>query len=125
MIKVVSGEKIQIGNFIKDGLDHFGPLLASKIIYTIGIFIGYLLFIIPGIYLTIKWFFITHIIINENKSISDAYSKSSKMTDDIFWSIFTVMLINVIISAIGGPLFFVTMPFSTLICAKCYVELSR
>ena len=122
MIRLNQGVKVEIGDFVKLGLNSFGPLLGAKIIYQIGVFVGFCFFILPGIYLMLKWSFVNHIIINENKLVSDAFSNSSKMTSGILWDIFVIWILNAIISIICGPFFFVTTPFITIVYAKYYLS---
>ena len=122
MIRLNLGEKIEIGDFVKSGLNSFGSLLGAKIIYQLGVFVGCCFFILPGIYLMMKWSFVNHIIINENKTVSDAFSTSSQMTSGILWDIFVIWILNFIISAICGPFFFVSTPFITIVFAKYYLS---
>ena len=123
MIRLITGEKVDIGDFIKIGLDSFGSLLGAKIIYQLGVFVGCCFFILPGIYLMMKWSFVNHIIINEKKSISDAFNGSSQMTTNLLWNIFVIWILNAILSAICGPFFFVSTPFVTIVFAKYYLSL--
>ena len=122
MIRLNLGERVEIGDFIKFGLNSFGTLLGAKILYQLGVFVGCCFFILPGIYLMLKWSFVNHIIINEKKTISDAFNKSSQMTTDVLWSIFVIWILNAIISAICGPFFFVSTPFITIVFAKFYLS---
>ena len=122
MIRLVLGNDVEIGDFIKLGLNDFGSLLGAKIIYQIGVFIGCLFFILPGLYLMMKWSFVNHLIINQKKSIGDAFSESSNMTSGILWDIFVIWILNAIISTICGPFFFVSMPFVTIVYAKYYTS---
>ena len=122
MIRLAKGEKIEIGDFVRIGLNSFGSLLGAKIIYQVGVFIGCCFFILPGIYLMLKWSFVNHIIINENKLVSDAFADSSKMTSGILWDIFAIWILNAVISLICGPFFFITTPFVTLVYAKYYLS---
>ena len=122
MIRLVLGNDVEIGDFIKLGLNDFGSLLGAKIIYQIGVFIGCLFFILPGLYLMMKWSFVNHLIINQKKSIGDAFSESSNMTSGILWDIFVIWILNTIISTICGPFFFVSMPFVTIVYAKYYTS---
>ena len=122
MIRIVLGNDVEIGDFIKLGLNDFGSLLGAKIIYQIGVFVGCLFFILPGLYLMMKWSFVNHLIINQKKSIGDAFSESSNMTSGILWDIFVIWILNTIISTICGPFFFVSMPFVTIVYAKYYTS---
>ena len=47
MIRLNLGEKVEIGDFIKSGLNSFGSLLGAKIIYQLGVFVGCCFFILP------------------------------------------------------------------------------
>ena len=69
-----------------------------------------------------KWSFVNHLIINQKKSIGDAFSESSNMTSGILWDIFVIWILNAIISTICGPFFFISMPFVTIVYAKYYTS---
>ena len=61
---------------------------------------------------------VNKVTVNENKTVSDAFSASSQMTSGILWDIFVIWILNFIISAICGPFFFVSTPFVTIVFAK-------
>jgi len=124
MIRIVSGEKEEIGNFVKSGFNHWFGLLGATSIAYLGIFLGTCFFILPGLYLMVKWVFVTHYIVNENKSISEAFSSSSSLVSGPnFWPVVIVCIFNSIIGLIVGPLFIVSSPFVTLVLANYYVNL--
>ena len=79
MIKLVRGEKEDIGAFLKFGFNHWSSLLGATIFACLGIFVGTCLFIIPGLYLMVKWIFVSHYIVDGLKSIGDAFSSSSNL----------------------------------------------
>lgn len=125
MIRLSSGEKVEIGDFIKIGLNNFGALLGAKIVYQLGVFIGCCLFILPGIYLMMRWTFVNHIIINENKSVSEAFNKTSQMTSNILWDILVIWILNAVIAVLLGPFFFISSPFLALVYANYYISLHQ
>lgn len=126
MIKVARGEKEDIGNFLKFGFNRWSSLLGATIFACIGIFIGTCFFIIPGLYLMVKWTFVSHYIIDGKKSMGDAFSSSSNLiSNENLWPIVIVFIINSAIGIVTGPLFIVAMPFTTLVFANYYVNLSQ
>ena len=66
MIRIARGESIGIGDFLKTGFNHFGTLLTATILSLLAIGVGLICFIIPGIYLMIRWFFIVQLIVDKN-----------------------------------------------------------
>ena len=126
MIRLAKGENVGIGDFLKLGFSKFGTLLGAGILSVIGIGIGLLCFIIPGIYLMIRWFFVVQLIVDKDFGISDAFRKSGEMIDGIFWEVLAVMIINVVINSLGWSIgigAFITTPFVTLVCAYYYLHL--
>jgi len=125
MISVSRGEVVGIGDFLKIGFNHFGTLLGAGILSVLAITIGLICFIIPGIYLMIRWFFIIQLIVDKNYDIFEAFEKSSKIVDGIFWEVLTVMILNAVISAIGGSIgvgIIITVPYVTLVCSFYYIH---
>ena len=118
MIKMSLGQKVEIGKFFNAGFNRWGTLLSANIIYFISIFLGLIFFVIPGIYLMIRWFFITQIIVYEELNVSEAFTKSGEMISDKFWEVATVFVICSIIEAIGGIfgiLVLVTIPYLSIV----------
>ena len=77
MIRMSLGQKVEIGDFFRVGFNHFGALLVANIFCFLGIIVGLLFFIIPGVYLMIRWFFVLQIIVYEKTGVSQAFKKSS------------------------------------------------
>ena len=128
IIRMSLGRKVEIGDFFRVGFNHFGALLVASIFYFLGIIIGLLFFIIPGLYLMIRWFFVLQIIVYEKIGTLQAFKKSKEMTSGIFWNVFTVFILNVVISTIGemtGILVIVTIPYVYIVCAKYYLQSSK
>ena len=128
MIRVARGESVGIGDFLKIGFNHFGTLLGAGILSVLAIGVGLICFIIPGIYLMIRWFFIIQLIVDKNCEIFEAFEKSSKIIDGIFWEVLAVIILNAVISAIGGSIgvgIILTIPYVTLVCSFYYIYCSN
>jgi len=128
MIRIARGEAVGIGDFLKIGFNHFGTLLGAGILSVLAIGVGLICFIIPGIYLMIRWFFIIQLIVDKNCEIFEAFEKSSKIVNGIFWEVLAVIILNAVISAIGGSIgvgIILTIPYVTLVCSFYYIYCSN
>tara|TARA_B100000959_G_C14841817_1_gene566384 strand:+ start:82 stop:678 length:597 start_codon:yes stop_codon:yes gene_type:complete len=125
MIRMSLGQKVEIGKFFSAGFNRWGTLLFAGIIYCIGILIGLVCFILPGIYLMIRWFFTTQIIVYEGLNASEAFTKSGDMVSNKFWEVTVVFVICTIIETIGGiigVLILATIPYISIVSAKYYIS---
>ena len=126
MIRIVKGEKIEIGDFFTNGFNKFGKLLGASILYSLGVFFGMICFIIPGIYLMFRWFFVFHLLVDKDLSITEAFECSGRMSSNIFWDIVAIGIINWLIKCIGGLVIVIggifTVPLTAIAISKFYIE---
>ena len=50
-----------------------------------GIILGLILFLIPGIYLIIAWSFIFYLIVDQNLNVREAFSRSRELIHSVGW----------------------------------------
>ena len=128
LIRAARGDKVGIGDFFKVGFNKFGTLLGAGILFLLGVGIGLICFIIPGIYLMVRWFFITYLIVDKDLGVSEAFQKSGEMVSNIFWEVLAVFIINAVIQSIGCTIAvgaILTTPFILLVSAHYYLGLSQ
>jgi len=128
MIRMARSEKVGIGDFFKTGFNRFGTLLGASILSFLGIVIGFICLIIPGIYLMIRWYFIYQIIVDRDASVFESFKQSADMVTGQFWIILTLVILIVVIQAIGGSILvgtLVTIPYTSLLTAHIYLALNR
>lgn len=98
---------------LKTGMGMFFPVLFTAIILSIVVGIGYILLIIPGIYLTIATTFYMYTLVLEDKKYWDAAKASMELVKGYWWSvlgrligfgliIFVIMMILGLITGITG-----------------------
>ena len=85
LIRSARGDQVGIGDFFKAGFNKFGTLLGAEILFLLGVGIGLICFIIPGIYLMVRWFFLTQLIVDNDFGVSEAFQKSGEMVFGMFW----------------------------------------
>ena len=127
MIRIASGKKVDIGDFFKVGFEKFWILLGANLLRFFGVLFGLLLLIIPGIYLMTRWVFISQIIVHEQMTVKESFSKSKAMTSAAFWIVLTILFINfvfgsIITSGTYGLIILAVTPFKSIVWAKYYLE---
>ncbi|SDG83706.1 hypothetical protein [Psychroflexus sediminis] len=81
----------------------FSRTLGSFVVYIVLIFIGFLLCILPGIYLFVPLTLIFPIIVFQEKSFSEAFSECFKLIRQNWWITFaTLLIITILVSLISG-----------------------
>ena len=74
----------------------------------------------------IRWSFISHLIVDKDKNISEAFSGSAEMVSNQFWNVCVIFIINTIIWGIASVFPFallVAVPFNSLVLAYYYNQL--
>ena len=90
-IQAGRGEEVDVGDSIswgfKDGM--WLKSLIFLVVATIGILIGFLLLIIPGLYLSAAWFLGIYLLVDKGLSPMDALGKSRELVHEVgFWKVF-------------------------------------
>ena len=101
-LKLYDNEKIGSYDFLSFNLSTFFKFLLAYILYTIMIFIGIILLIVPGIYLAIKYQFFQFLIVEKNMDVIEAFKESGRITDGSKWNLFFLALIFLVIIGIGA-----------------------
>lgn len=100
------------------------PYIIATILVALMVAFGIILFIIPGIYLAIKYMFVPYLIVDKEFKAMEAIKKSAEMTKDIKWSLLAFSVIAVLIGYGGIFIFFigllVTLPLMTVAYSVLY-----
>lgn len=127
LIRIRRGEDVQIGDFFTYGFNHFGSFLGLSLLLFLGIFFGFLFFIIPGVFLSVAWFFAMYVKAdNPNVTVTDAMSMSMSLVSKVGWfKLFALLLIITVASFILNTFTFniaslVIYPFTYMIYVEAY-----
>jgi Membrane domain of glycerophosphoryl diester phosphodiesterase len=104
------GSKAGLGDCIVRGLSAVVPVIVASIIYSLAVFIGSLLLVIPGIIIIVLWWLYVPAIVVERKSIFESFGRSAELTKGRRWQILGLglvifVLLLIIFSVIGFVLF--------------------
>ena len=82
------------------------PRLASAtiagILAAIGIGIGLILLIIPGLYLLTIWSMVIPVVVIESRSAGEAFGRSREVVSGNFWSVFGLIIVTFLLVAIAS-----------------------
>jgi len=87
------GRAVNLGESVQVGLDRAVPLLGVLILLGLGVWLGCLLLVIPGIMLAVRWYIAVPVCVVERLGGTSALGRSAELTKGHRWKIFGLMLI--------------------------------
>ncbi len=101
---------------------------VASVLYGLIVVVGILFFIIPGIYLALKYQFYSYRVVETNEGVLEALRRSGSFTVGIKWQLLGFSLILMLINIVGAAALLVglliTVPLSMLATAHVYRQLS-
>lgn len=95
---------------LQAGLDVFAPLFLAILIAAAGIAVGLAAFVVPGLYLLVRWLFVAQCVVIEDMRGFDALARSGQLVRDNWWRSFGIVLVTQLIAAI--PAILVSVPLA-------------
>ena len=114
------GRKAGAGETLRAGFDVFGRLFLAVVLVALGVGLGLLALIIPGIYLAIRWVVVPQAVVVEGREGTDALRRSFELTRGRAWFAFFVLLVaNLLVGVLAAivllPLEFAAQDYDSLI----------
>jgi hypothetical protein len=128
---VAAGGRPGAGQAIISGFEAFTPIFFAVVLAALGIALGLLLLVIPGVYLFVRWYFVPQAVVIEGARGPEALARSSAVVRGFWWR--TLGLVVVANLAILLPGIVLAAPFTAIaastddavwslvgtICAEC------
>jgi hypothetical protein len=73
------------------------PLLWTAILVGAGVFIGLLLFIVPGLWILTQWAVAAPVVVIEDRSAPEAVSRSRELVLGHGWQVFSVLVVTLLL----------------------------
>jgi uncharacterized membrane protein len=86
--QAMRGRPVVVGDALRRGLSRFLSLLAISILVGLGVGIGFMLLIVPGIILALRWAVAVPACVVENLGPIDSLRRSAQLTQGHRWKIF-------------------------------------
>jgi hypothetical protein len=99
-ISDLSGRKVSFGEALGTGWRFFLPLIGIGLISAVCCFFGFLIFIVPGVLLSLAWSVAAPAAVAERTGVFGAYSRSIELTRNCRAAIFGLAVIAVVIGFI-------------------------
>ena len=129
LLKAARGEEVDVGDSLSAGFKNgmWWKALLFSIIYIVGIVLGLMLFIAPGLYLSTVWVLGIYLLVDKDMLPTEALGKSRELVHQLgFWKVFVVVIglaiatnLTSIIPFLGLVIFFL-MPFIVMIYVAIY-----
>jgi len=94
----LNGRRVVVGESLMVGLRNCLPLLGLALLSGLGVMLGVLLLIVPGIILAVMWSVAVPAKIVEGVGVTQAFSRSTDLTRGRRWAIFGLFLIYMVLS---------------------------
>jgi hypothetical protein len=81
---------------------HLGALILAGILAGLGIVVGFILLIVPGLYLLTRWSMIGPAILLERVSAAASFTRSHELVRGRAWPVFGILLVLFLVNVIAG-----------------------
>ncbi|MBU6389307.1 hypothetical protein KGQ71_02205 [Patescibacteria group bacterium] len=102
--------------------------IGGAIIYGIMVIVGLLIFIFPGIYLTLRYGLFRYFIVDKNSPVLDSFQQSSVITNGVKWNLLAFYIVLGMINVIGALFFMtgliITVPLTVMAEVHIYRQLT-
>jgi len=93
------------GDLLRSASPFIAPLIGAGILAGIGIGIGMILLIVPGLFLATIWAVIAPVIVVEGSGVMDSFARSRDLVRGNGWPVFGAILLAIVIVFIGSAIF--------------------
>lgn len=127
-LMAAKGQTFRFGQLFAETRQLFN-LLGLHVFAAVAIFLGLLAFGIPGIYLSVGYWFAAFVLVDRKVAFLDAMSGARRMVTPHWFDVAVLLLVIATISAVGvlafGVGLFATVPLAVCIGASAYLQLGQ
>jgi hypothetical protein len=109
---ILEQERPAAGAVFVAGFEAFTPLFAAVLLAAIGIALGFLALILPGIYLAVRWFVVPQAVVVDGARGTGALSRSGQLVQGFWWRTLGLVILGNVAVAIPGLL--LLTPFTAI-----------
>ena len=127
-LRLYDNDKIGSYDFLAFNASTFFKFLLAYLLYLIMLSIGFILLVVPGIYLAIKYQYAQYLIIDKDMDVIEAFKESGRITQGHKWNLLAFALLLLAVFVIGVLVFIVgilvAIPVMVIAAAYVYKKLS-
>lgn len=91
-----------VGTYYARTRDRLGTLLGASILYGVGVVIGFVLLIIPGLIAVARWALIVPLVVIERLGVGEAFSRSSRLVKGRTGAVLVLVIVANLITGISA-----------------------
>lgn len=91
-----------VGEYYASTRDRLGTLLGASLLYGLGVVIGFVLLIVPGLIAVARWALIVPLVIIERLGIGEAFSRSSTLVKGRTGRVLVLVVVANVITNVAG-----------------------
>ena len=112
LLQLADGGKPAAGRALVAGFEAFTPVFFAVVLAALGIAIGLLALVVPGIYLFVRWYFVPQAVVLAGDRGPDALRRSSAGTQGFWWRTFGLIVLAQV--AMLVPTLLLASPFTAI-----------
>lgn len=102
-VRSLRGSKVGIGECLSEGIGRLPAALGVAILSGLGIVVGLILLVVPGIYLATQWAVAVPVAVVERTGVGGAFTRSANLTEGRRWRVLGALVVSGILTiAIGA-----------------------
>ena len=109
---IAAGQRPAAGEVFVAGFEAFTPLFAALVIAAVGVVLGFVAFIVPGVFLLVRWYFVPQTVVIEGARGTSALSRSFRLVQGRWWRTFGLVVLANVSILLPGLLLLV--PFTAI-----------
>lgn len=110
--EIAAGQRPAAGQVLVAGFEAFTPLFAAVVLAAAGVVLGFVAFVVPGVFLLVRWYFVPQTVVIEGARGTGALSRSFQLVQGRWWRTFGLVALANLSIVIPGLLLLV--PFTAL-----------
>lgn len=115
------GYHVELGMFFS-GWDRLLPALAVCAVVYLGVGLGLLLLVLPGVFLALSWSLTMPLVADTSLGVGEIFAESWEATQGQRWRILLLWIASLVIAALGVMLFYVGVFVASPILFVAYAE---
>jgi len=104
LLAMADGQKPRPGAAIMAGLEAFRPVFVAVLIAAAGVILGLFVFILPGLWLFVRWAFVPQAVVLDGRRGVAALQRSAELVAGSWWRVFGIAIFTGIAVAIPAAL---------------------
>ena len=110
--RVGDGRRPSAREALQAGFEAFTPIFLAVVLAGLGIALGLVLLVLPGIYVGVRWYFVPQTVVIDGAEGGAALARSAALVQDMWWRTFGLVLMANLAAAL--PAILLLAPFDAI-----------